>query len=47
MKTAYKNYLHELAEAQHVFLVVGGGKGTSTQHFIFSFLKSNEMKQQS
>lgn len=46
MKTAFKNYLHELAKVQHVFLVVGQGKGTSTQHFIFSFLKSSEMKQQ-
>lgn len=44
MKTAFKNYLHELTEVQHGFLAVGRGKGKSTQHFIFSFLKNNKMK---
>lgn len=39
MKTAFKNYLHELTKVQHVFLVMGRGKGTNTQHFIFSSLK--------
>lgn len=47
MKTAFKNYLYGLTKVQHVFFIVGRGKGTSTQHFIFSFLKNNEMKQQS
>lgn len=35
MKIAFKNYLHELTKVHHVFLVVGRGKETSTQHFHF------------
>lgn len=40
MKTAFKNYLHELTKVQHVFLTVGKGKEQVASTSSFHFLKT-------